>query len=99
MLVGHQVRTTDDMGWQDESNGKLLALAAGEFEVFLTVDKNLSRQQNVGELPILVIVMRCRSNSIRALARHVPGLLGLLNQSLQRRVYVLDEPGEMRERK
>lgn len=92
MLVGHHVRTTDEMGWQDESNGRLLWRASAEFDVFLTVDKGLSRQQNLTDLPIPVVLLRCRSNSIKALARHAPGLVSLLNQSLQRRVYVLDEP-------
>lgn len=97
-LVGHDVRTTDEMGWQDESNGRLLALAAVEFDALLTVDKGLARQQNLTDLPIPVIVLRSRSNSIKALARHAPGLLSLLNQDLQRRVYVLDEPQELRDK-
>ncbi len=46
-LIGDDVRTTQEMGWQDESNGKLLGLAAKEFGVFLTVDKNLARQQKL----------------------------------------------------
>jgi len=78
--------------WQDESNGKLLALAATRFDVFLTVDKNLAKQQDIGELPLPVIVLRCRSNSIRTVERHVPDLLRLLSQALQRRVCVLEEP-------
>lgn len=96
LLKGHDVRTTDQQGWQDASNGKLLALAAREFDVFLTVDRSLANQQNVGELPIAVVVMRCRSNSIDTLAVHVPGVVSLLNQSLQRRVYVLEEPRDDR---
>jgi len=99
MLVGHQVSTTDEMGWQDQSNGKLLALASSGFDAFLTVDKGLSQQQNLTELPIPVVVLRSRTNSINSLARHAPGLLSLLNQSLQRRVYVLDEPEGMRDKK
>lgn len=92
MLSAHTVSTTEETGWQDESNGKLLGLASSRFDVFVTVDKNLSKQQNLSELPMPVVVLRCRSNSIRTVARHVPGLLGLLNQNLQRRVYILDEP-------
>jgi len=93
MLVGHRVRTTVEMGWQRESNGKLLVSAATAFDVFLTVDKNLTRQQNLGDLPLPVVVMLSRSNSISAVARHVPALLSLLNQSLQLRLYILGEPG------
>jgi len=92
MLVGHTVSTTDEAGWQGESNGRLLSLAASRFDVFLTVDKNLAKQQDIGELPLPVIVLRCRSNSIRTVERHVPDVLRLLSQALQRRVYVLEEP-------
>ena len=35
-LVGHEVRTAPEMGWASKRNGELLALAAGEFDVFLT---------------------------------------------------------------
>ena len=93
-LIGHEVRTTQEMGWQDESNGKLLGLAATKFGVFLTVDKNMARQQNVGELPLPVIVLRSHSNSINVLTRHTPTLLSLLNQALQCRVYIVEEPAD-----
>ena len=33
------------MGWASKRNGELLALAAAEFDVFLTADRNLSYQQ------------------------------------------------------
>ena len=40
-LPKHEVRTVVEMGWGGVQNGKLLALAATEFDAFLTVDKNL----------------------------------------------------------
>ena len=46
-LVGHDARTVPEMGWASRRNGELLALAAAEFDVFLTVDRNLSYQQDV----------------------------------------------------
>jgi hypothetical protein len=30
------------MGWASKRNGELLALAVGQFEVFVTADRNLS---------------------------------------------------------
>jgi predicted nuclease of predicted toxin-antitoxin system len=46
-VVGHDVRTARQMGWTTIKNGELLALASGQFDVFVTVDRNLSFQQNL----------------------------------------------------
>ena len=51
-LVGHDVRTAPEMGWASKTNGELLALASAEFDVFLTSDRNLSRQQNLSAFDI-----------------------------------------------
>ena len=50
------------MGWASKKNGELLALAAGEFDVFLTVDRNLSYQQDLSSFDIAVVVLVARSN-------------------------------------
>ena len=44
-VTGHEVRTVPQMGWAAVENGKLLTLAAKEFDVFVTVDRNLIFQQ------------------------------------------------------
>jgi hypothetical protein len=54
-LVGHDVRTAPEMGWASKRNGELLALAADEFDVFLTSDRNLSYQQDVSVFDIAII--------------------------------------------
>ncbi len=92
MLGGHSVRTAAEMGWQDHSNGVLLALTSSEFDVVVTVDRAMTRQQNLGQLPLPLVVLCCRSNSVVAVAEHVPALLRLLGQTLQVRVHVLPEP-------
>lgn len=55
------------MGWGGVKNRALLALAAGEFDAFLTVDKNLPYQQNLATLPIALIVLEANSNELVAL--------------------------------
>ncbi len=40
-IVGHEVRTARQMGWSTIKNGELLALAAREFDVFVTVDRDV----------------------------------------------------------
>jgi hypothetical protein len=45
-VAGHDVKTARQMGWTTIKNGELLALAAEQFDVFVTVDRNLAFQQN-----------------------------------------------------
>ncbi|MBE9045623.1 DUF5615 family PIN-like protein [Pleurocapsales cyanobacterium LEGE 10410] len=39
---GQNIKTVSQMGWSGTKNGELLALAEKEFDVFITVDRNLS---------------------------------------------------------
>lgn len=53
-----------EMGWRGVKNGKLLALAASDFDVFLTADQNLGYQQNLKSLPVAVVVLEAYSNRL-----------------------------------
>jgi hypothetical protein len=66
-LPEHDVRTVPDAGWKGRENGELLALAAGHFDVFLTVDAGIQYQQNLGSLALGVIALKARSNRIEDL--------------------------------
>ena len=46
LLSGHDAQTIHQEGWSNLSNGALLDAAAGKYDVFLTLDQNLSYQQN-----------------------------------------------------
>lgn len=74
-IVGHEVKTARQMGWSTISNGELLALAEKRFDLFVTVDRNLSFQQNVPAFAIAVIVLRAKSNRLSELRTLVPELL------------------------
>jgi predicted nuclease of predicted toxin-antitoxin system len=77
-IVGHDVKTARQMGWATIKNGELLALAAQHFDVFVTVDRNLSFQQNLPNFPVAVIVLRSRSNRLADLRRLIPDLLAAI---------------------
>ena len=66
------------MGWSTIKNGELLALAAKDFDVFITVDRNLSFQQNLPAFTIAVIVLCAPSNRLADLQPLVPELLALI---------------------
>ena len=74
-LGDHDARTVPDCGWASKDNGELLALAAPDFDVFVTVDRNLTFQQNLGDLEIAVIVLVAQGNRLVDLQPLVPGLL------------------------
>ena len=77
-ISGHEVATVVDLGWAGVRNGALLARAAGQFDVFVTVDRNLAFQQRIDNLPFAVIVLRARTNRLVDLKPLVPLLLQLL---------------------
>jgi predicted nuclease of predicted toxin-antitoxin system len=74
-LVGHDVVTARQMGWTAIKNGELLALAEKEFDVFITVDRNLAFQQNLTDIAIAVIILEARTNRLADLKQIVPLLL------------------------
>ena len=78
-MGGHDVRTARQMGWAAIKNGQLLSLAAREFDVFVTVDRNLSFQQNLTSFEIAVIVLSAPSNRLLDLEKLVPNLLEALS--------------------
>ena len=73
-LPGHTVKTVVEMGWGGVKNGALLALAATQFDAFLTADKNLPYQQNLAALPVSVVVLAAHSNEYPALLPLLPNL-------------------------
>ena len=82
------VRTVQQMGWAGTGNGRLLFLAAGEhFDVLVTVDRGIEHQQNVGTLPIAIVVMLAPRNRLRELQPLVPGVVSVLSGDLEKRIY------------
>ena len=77
-FVDHEIKTVPQMGWAGVKNGQLLALAEAEFDVFITVDRNLSFQQNLPQFDIAVIVLQAPSNPLADLKPLVPEVLAIL---------------------
>ena len=75
---GYFVKTVPQMGWATIKNGELLELAEKEFDVFITVDRNLSFQQNLPKFNIAVLVLKAHSNRLADLKPLAPKVLSLL---------------------
>ncbi|WP_025032426.1 DUF5615 family PIN-like protein [Bradyrhizobium sp. DOA9] len=78
-ILGQEVRTARQMGWTTIKNGELLALAAASFDVFITVDRNLSFQQNLSAHRIAILVLCARTYRLADLRLLVPKILETIN--------------------
>jgi hypothetical protein len=77
-LPGHEARTVPECGWAGVKNGELLSWATGQFDVFLTVDRNLEYQQNLALFEIAVVAIRAVSNDIDDLRPLMPRVVAVL---------------------
>ena len=77
-IAGHDVKTTRQMGWVALKNGELLTFAAERFDVFITVDRNLSFQQSLVSYNVAVVVLHAPTNRLADLQLLIPELLAAL---------------------
>lgn len=91
-LSGHEVFHARSMGWEGLADGRLLSVAeAAGFDVLVTVDKNIDRQQNLASRRICLITLDAGSITLQGLLPMEPRLaealgrieaLGLRGESL-----------------
>ncbi len=80
-LTGHDVTTVPEVDWADKSNGELLQLAAGPFDVFITIDQGLPYQQNLRQAELPVVVLSAKDNRLQTLRPLIPQLLTALGSA------------------
>ena len=57
-LIGHTVIPSSEIGWAELSNGTLIAAAERDgFDVLVTGDKNIPRQQNLTGRRLAVVIV------------------------------------------
>ncbi len=71
-ISGHEVKTAPEMGGAGLDNGELLARAEKEFDIFITVDRNLTFQQNLPKFSIAVLILHAPTNRLQDLLPLLP---------------------------
>ena len=66
-LHTHEVRTVGQMQWKGIENGELLTLASRQFDVLISMDKNMPVEQDLARYSIGLVLVRARSNRIESL--------------------------------
>jgi len=77
-LVDHEVATVVEAGFGGLENGELLRAATSEFDVLITVDRNIPFQQNIGSLQIAVLILLAQGTTYSDLKPLVPEVLAAL---------------------
>lgn len=77
-LPGHKVESVPSMGWAGLHNGELLAKAEKDFDVFITMDSNMTYQQNIARYEIPLIVLKAVSNRLADTRPLMPKVLAAL---------------------
>ena len=77
-LIGHYCTSVQKMGWSGITNGRLLARAQDQFDVFITGDRNLSFQQSVTEFRIAIVVLQAKGTQLHQTLPLMAKLLPLL---------------------
>ena len=76
LAPGHDVFTVRFMGWKGVKNGELLRLARAEdCDALLTSDAGIEHEHNLETLPIGIIVLHAKSNSLKSIVPMVPALV------------------------
>ena len=81
LLVPHNIRTVPEMGLAGLKNGALLRELSSKCTAFITIDSNLSYQQNLPVLPFASIVLSAPSNRMEHLEPLVPAITAALKHA------------------
>ncbi|HEV2617079.1 MAG TPA: DUF5615 family PIN-like protein [Candidatus Acidoferrales bacterium] len=74
-VEGHECSTVPEAGLAGKTNGELLRLAEGSFEVFVTLDRGMPYQQNLAGYNISVVLIRTKSSRVADILPHIPSCL------------------------
>ncbi len=77
-LTGHHAVSVQKMGWNGMKNGALLELAAREFDVFLTGDRNLGVQVEIAKYEIAVVVLHAPGTQLHQMLPLIPKVIAAL---------------------
>jgi len=79
-LGGHEVATLQERGWRGITNGELVRMAEGVFDVLILADKNLRYQQQLDGRKLALIELP--TNRWPLLKPLVPRILAALDQAV-----------------
>lgn len=91
-LTEFEVFTVSELNLSGIKNGKLMAYCAEhDFDVLLTIDKNLMFQQNLEKYPLTIVVLNCFTSKIEELVTLLSSFKSQVNSLEKHRAYLIDK--------
>ncbi len=84
--------TVTQMKWNGIKNGKLLSLCIeNNFDVLLTIDKNMMYQQHISDFNITVVVFNSLTSKIEELIQFIPSFERKAKVFEKKKAYLIDK--------
>jgi len=90
-LVGHEVFTVTEKGWNGLFNGKLMTKCVESgIDILLTIDKNILFQQSINKYELTIVVFDAHDSKIDTLVQFISSFEEKLSLFEKRNLYVLN---------
>jgi hypothetical protein len=90
-LDGFEVRTVVEMGWSGFRNGTLLRAAVeAQFDVLLSIDRNMAFQQNMANYDIAVVVFDTQRSKVQVLVKFLPEFTAKIGEYSRGQISLLE---------
>ena len=92
-LLGHEVYTVREMEWSGIKNGRLMALCSNnQFELLITIDKNLQYQQNLDKYPLSIVIFNSLTSKVEDLKEFIPSFIEMIYKFQKHKAYIIEKP-------
>lgn len=90
-LEEYEVFTIGELGLSGIKNGKLMSYCTeNNFDILLTIDKNLTFQQNLDKYSVIIVVLNCNTSKIEKLITFLPAFKAQIPQLQKHRAYTIN---------
>ncbi len=90
-LSEFDVFTVSEMRWNGIKNGKLMSLCIdNNFELLLTIDKNLMFQQNLDRYKLTIAVLNSLTSKIEELILFIPSFKSQVDKLEKHKAYIIE---------
>ncbi len=91
-LIEFEVFTVRELGLSGIKNGKLMTYCTeNNFDILLTIDKNLIFQQNLEKYFVTIVVLNSFTSKIEELVTFIPVFKSQINILEKHKAYIIDK--------